>query len=68
MCPHLNSAPQPSQEAGLDLDQLVSVLASDEPLKLEPDMAAGSLATEGVGSKSQDVALPATEAVSQAYE
>ena len=52
----------------MDLDQLVSVLASDEPLKLEPDMAAGSLATEGVGSKSQDVALPATEAVSQSLE
>ena len=52
----------------MDLDQLVSVLASDEPLKLEPDMAAGSLATEGLGSKSQDVAIPATEAVSQSLE
>ena len=53
----------------MDLDQLVSVLASDEPLKLEPDMAAAGLAaTEGLGSKSQDAAIPATEAVSQSLE
>lgn len=59
------------QEAGLDLDQLVSALASDEPLKLEPDMAAGSLAAEGLATeglgKSQDVALEAG-AVSQSLE
>jgi len=35
------------QEAGLDLDQLVSVLASDDPLKLEPDMAADSMGADG---------------------
>lgn len=28
------------QDAGLDLDQLVSVLASDDPLKLEPEVSA----------------------------
>lgn len=57
------------QEAGLDLDQLVSVLASDEPLKLEPDMAAGSLAAEGLVSKSQDVAVALEAgAVSQSLE
>jgi len=31
----------------LDLDQLVSVLASDDPLKLGPDMAADSMGTDG---------------------
>ena len=31
----------------MDLDQLVSVLASDDPLKLEPDMAADSMGADG---------------------